>query len=75
MPTSFDKSRLSVRRLTSADLAKLLSAFEARYKMSSQEFYVKFNTGHLTDKADYLRWATYYDMAAKVGLIDAGVRA
>lgn len=53
------------RVLSSEDVEKQLQTFEARYGMSSKDFYVKFNRGELGDQRDYLKWASLYDISAR----------
>jgi len=38
-----------------------LKNFEAKYKMSSEEFFDKFQSGVLDDAADYFEWAGLYE--------------
>ena len=35
--------------------------FEAKYKMSSEDFYNKFESGKLGDDADFFEWAGLYE--------------
>lgn len=39
-----------------------LSRFEARYKMSSADFYEKFERGELGDDMDFFEWAGLYEL-------------
>ncbi|MCF8359510.1 MAG: hypothetical protein K9H26_12170 [Prolixibacteraceae bacterium] len=39
-----------------------LNEFEQKYKISSQEFYKKFETGDYSDDRDYIIWAGLYEM-------------
>lgn len=72
---------LKVRRPDSKELQAILDSFEKKHGMSSKEFYVKYNRGQLKDDreftalADYMKWAAYYDMAAKAGLVNAKIPA
>jgi len=36
-------------------------SFEAKYKMSSEDFYNKFESGKLGDDADFFEWAGLYE--------------
>lgn len=65
---------MKIRNLDVKDLESLLRRFEGKYKMSSSEFYTKFNRGELAEKTDFLRWAAYYDMASKAGLVGLGLK-
>ena len=56
---------VTVVELTKEAIAAKLSEFEKRFGMSSKYFYVKFNHGELGDDVEFVRWASYYDMAAK----------
>ena len=38
-----------------------LSRFEAKYKISSEDFYKKFESGELGDAADYFEWVGLYE--------------
>jgi len=39
-----------------------LSQFEAKYGMSSTEFYAEFRNGELGDAMDFMEWASVYEM-------------
>ena len=39
-----------------------LRAFEKKYKLSTEEFYKKFNNAELGDDTDYMIWAGIYEM-------------
>lgn len=41
-------------------IAKRLSIFEIRYRMTSEEFFDKFNKGQLEDSEDFVEWANDY---------------
>ncbi len=43
-----------------------LTDFEKRHKMSSEEFYDKFNTGKLGDGREYIKWYAYKDTSNKL---------
>lgn len=45
-----------------AELDVRLQEFEARYQMSSEEFYRGYELGELGDSADFTEWASFYDM-------------
>ena len=36
-------------------------SFEAKYKMSSEDFYTKFESGKLGDDADFFEWGGLYE--------------
>ncbi len=65
---------MKIVRLSIGALERLLQEFEQRYGMSSAEFCTKFNRGELPEEDDLFRWAGYYDMASKAGLLDPGVK-
>jgi hypothetical protein len=44
------------------DLRKRLQSFEARYHMSSEDFYRRFRAGELGDAMDLVEWSVFYDM-------------
>lgn len=75
MTKRFDKSQLKVSRLAAAEIGRKLRRYESIYKMGSAEFYAKFHRGELEEKPDYLRWASYYDMAARANLLKVPVEA
>ncbi|MBI2849896.1 MAG: hypothetical protein HYX80_02495 [Chloroflexi bacterium] len=60
---------MKIRHLTAEDLTKLLKEYEAKYGMDTPTFAVKYNRGELPEDIEYMEWISYYDMAAKVGLI------
>lgn len=62
--------KIIVRKISKADLDKLLRGFESKYKMSSEEFYARFNHGELGDSRDMIMWAGYFAMAVRSGLRD-----
>ena len=70
MATRVDRSKVHIIRLDKESLRERLTSFEKKYKMSSRDFYVKFNRGQLKEHRDFFRWASYYDMAATAGLAD-----
>ena len=41
-------------------IAKRLSIFENRYRMTSEEFFDKFSKGQLEDSEDFVEWANDY---------------
>ncbi len=43
-----------------------LADFEKRHKMSSDEFYEKFNAGKLGDDREYIKWCAYKDAFNKL---------
>lgn len=43
-----------------------LKNFEKRHKMSSDEFYEKFNAGKLGDDREYIKWYAYKDTFNKL---------
>ncbi|TAF08061.1 MAG: hypothetical protein EAZ77_07685 [Nostocales cyanobacterium] len=45
-----------------SDLEQSLKNFETKYKMSSSEFYQKFQAGQLGDEIDFFEWSVFYEM-------------
>ena len=41
-------------------VAKRLSVYEGRYKMTSEEFFDKFTKGQSEDSEDFVEWANDY---------------
>lgn len=41
-------------------IAKRLSIFETRYRMTSEEFFDEFSKGQLEDSEDFVEWANDY---------------
>ena len=41
-------------------IAKRLSIFETRYRMTSEEFFDKYNKGQSEDSEDFVEWANDY---------------
>lgn len=39
-----------------------LLGFEDRFGMTSEEFYNRFEAGEMGDGADFIEWASFYDM-------------
>lgn len=69
MGKEFDWSRAKVRSLEAGDIERKLVSLERAYGMSSEDFYAKYNRGELSEKADFVRWASYCEMAARAGLV------
>ena len=44
------------------DLTRDMVYLEIKYKMSSEEFYRKFNKGEMGDRMEIIHWAGMYDM-------------
>ena len=69
-----------VKQLSEKDLSNILKSYEKKHGMSSAEFYVKYNRGKLADEreyskfSDFIKWASYYDMAAKAGILDSRLK-
>jgi hypothetical protein len=70
MGKRFTRDQLKIVKLTPEDIAKRLRDYEAQYGMTSKEFYRKYNRGELDEELDFMKWAGYFDAAARVGLID-----
>lgn len=64
------KQRIEYDSLVDALVAvtKRLSAYEDRYRMSSEEFFDKFYKGQMEDSMDFVEWANNYQhyMAVKL---------
>lgn len=46
-------------------VTKELGRWETQYKMSSDEFYAKFQKGEMGDEMDFMRWAGDYEVYKK----------
>ena len=44
------------------ELSADLSAYEERFGMTSEAFYQRFEAGEMGDSADFIEWASFYDM-------------
>lgn len=51
-----------VKQLSLADMEAKLREFEARYNMSSQEFYEKVRCGQLEETDEFADWLGYYEV-------------
>ncbi len=49
-----------------AELQADLAEFEARYGMSSDEFFGRFQTGQTDDRMDFVEWASLMQMAGSL---------
>ncbi|MFB2921594.1 hypothetical protein [Aerosakkonema funiforme] len=45
-----------------AELQAELQAFEAQYKISSQDLYRSFRKGEMGDDVDFVEWSAFYQM-------------
>ena len=58
-----------------ADLRERLQAFEARYQMSSEDFYRRFRAGAKGDTMDVVEWSIFYEMwesvRARLAMLEA----
>jgi hypothetical protein len=59
--------------LTSADIERELRSLEAKYGISSEEFYEKFIRGEMGDSREVVRWSGLCDMAAKAKRSTVGI--
>lgn len=53
-------------KLTDQELDRQLSEFEATYKMTSQQFLERYNSGELGDDLQFIRWSGLLRTAAKL---------
>ena len=51
-----------IKQLSLADIKAKLQEYEARYRMSSQEFYEKVKRGQLEETDDFADWLGYYEV-------------
>ena len=51
-----------IRHLSLVDIEAKLKDYEARYCMSSQEFYEKVKRGQLEETDDFADWLGYYEV-------------
>ena len=49
-----------------ARLEQQLAGFERTYRLSSKEFYDKFERGELGDAMDFVEWSATYEMVANL---------
>ena len=58
-----------------ADLRERLQAFEARYQMSSEDFYRRFRDGAMGDTMDVVEWSVFCEMwesvRARLAMLEA----
>jgi hypothetical protein len=69
-PVAKKRYTMQIHELTTDDIRRKLADYEEKYGMGTQEFYKKYNRGELEEDLDYMRWASYYDMAAAVGIVN-----
>lgn len=50
----------AVRELS--EIQQHLTAFEQKYRLASDEFYLSYEAGQLEDSADFMEWSSFYDM-------------
>ncbi len=60
------KVELGMVRRELEQVKSSLADFEKRHKMSSDEFYKKFNAGELGDDREYIKWYAYKDTFNKL---------
>lgn len=48
------------------ELKVRLEELEAEYRMSSEDFYRRYEAGQLGDSADFMEWSSFYDMSLSV---------
>ncbi|HQE91825.1 MAG TPA: hypothetical protein PLH19_03970 [Anaerolineae bacterium] len=64
-----DKLIVLEQERTQRELANLdsrLQAFETGFDMSSEEFYRRYEAGKLGDSAEFMEWASFFDMRIAV---------
>ena len=44
------------------ELQNRLRAFEQEYRLTTEEFYRRYEAGQLGDSADFMEWSSFYDM-------------
>ncbi len=59
------KPKVIRRKLSPAQLEKILYGYESKYGIKSEDFYAKYNRGELGDDRDYIKWAGYFVMAMR----------
>ncbi len=59
-------SQVARDRAALRDLERDLGELEQRYKLSSEEFYRRWQTGDTDDSADFVEWSALYQMAREV---------
>ena len=73
MPRTTDEFKQELRRALEkaspledfVHVTKELGRWETQYKMSSDEFYAKFQRGEMGDRMDFMRWAGDYEVYNK----------
>lgn len=58
-------------RLTSTQIRERMSEFEAKYKMSSEDFYALYTRGELDDSRDFMLWASLVSMLSAANRVPA----
>jgi len=53
----------NISREQLAEIQKDMAEFEARYGMTSSDFYLRFQAGEADDRMDYVEWASLVQMA------------
>ena len=67
--TTIDKLVTLEQDRTQRELTQIeqrLHAFEAQYRLSSDEFHRRFQAGELGDAADMFEWSAFYQMGLSV---------
>jgi len=67
--TTIDKLVTLEQDRTQRELTQIeqrLHAFEAQYRLSSDEFHRRFQAGELGDAADLFEWSAFYQMGLSV---------
>lgn len=58
-----------IRRIqvTPEYVERKLEELERKYEMTSEVFYGRYNRGEVADHPEIMKWAMYFDLAAKLG--------
>lgn len=62
------KWKIRVEKLTDEKIEQRLGELERKYGMDSATFLLRFNTGELDDRPDFINWSGLLNVASKVGV-------
>lgn len=48
------------------EVERMLAAFEARYQLTSDEFWRRYQAGEMGDSADFVEWNVLYKMRQRM---------
>jgi len=62
-----EEALANIKDAVQACLKERLTAFERQYRMTSEDFAVKFNAGELGDDADWFEWQYLFEVLDEIG--------